>query len=279
TLDRHDTYSGHFDIVQSDGSIIPVESGQENNLYCAIIRATDHRPGEDIKEKAAKLRHDMKLQIQHNLEKYSDVLKLQIGYEEFYKTGAKYTKAGVAKRSQTEGLQTREGGYLQSIALLKDCSIARTYRLGFVDKYKCLKNQQRWERTNNSDANTDRNRSHFDYNGAVKAEHIPAKDAVKKALRMVKEHSEIGENLRKKNPKLHKMMESVETDPNGENLLAMEVLTDHQRLALTSGSSKESKQCRDLLCGSIFNGDVEKMIKQSIILAHPVTSQSLRKDA
>ncbi|KAG5267309.1 hypothetical protein AALO_G00220320 [Alosa alosa] len=75
------------------------------------------------------------------------------------------------------------------------------------------------------------------------------------------------------------MIENVDKHPNGENLLAMEVLTVHHRQALTTGNSHESHRCRKLISKILVSGDVDKMIKQSLILAHPVTSQSLRDDA
>lgn len=37
--------------------------------------------------------------------------------------------------------------------------------------------------------------------------------------------------------------------------------------------------CRDLVSDTLVSGDAEKMIKLSLILAHPVTSQNLRDDA
>lgn len=56
-------YTGHFDIVQSDGSIIPVESKKQNCLYHAIVQATDKGQGDPIHERVTKLRGDVQKEV------------------------------------------------------------------------------------------------------------------------------------------------------------------------------------------------------------------------
>ncbi|MEQ2313255.1 hypothetical protein AMECASPLE_039856, partial [Ameca splendens] len=52
-------YSGHFEILRSDGSVIPVNSEGQNCLYHAVVQATSQSPA-DLKQRAEKLRNEVK---------------------------------------------------------------------------------------------------------------------------------------------------------------------------------------------------------------------------
>ncbi|XP_063074230.1 trichohyalin-like [Engraulis encrasicolus] len=123
------------------------------------------------------------------------------------------------------------------------------------------------------------NKGDVDRNSPVNADHVPPKSAFQKARRILEENSQESQNLKEKNPKLYEIIQNARNDARGDNLLAMEVLTSHHRQALTTGNYLESQRCRELVCNSAVSGDGEKMIKLSLILAHPMTSQNLREDA
>lgn len=75
------------------------------------------------------------IQVQTDFHKYSNVLKLQRGYDEAYKNPGKYAITGGAKRSRDDSYQKSEQAHLQSIMQMTDFNLAKTYRLGFVGKY------------------------------------------------------------------------------------------------------------------------------------------------
>jgi len=50
--------------------------------------------------------------------------------------------------------------------------------------------------------------------------------------------------LKNKNPELNKLISSIKTDINGQNLIAMEVLGQDHRRALTTGPSSRSQMAR-----------------------------------
>ncbi|XP_041934787.1 uncharacterized protein LOC121697358 [Alosa sapidissima] len=271
-------YKGHFDIVESDGSITPVMSKNQNCLYHAIIQATENTQGDDLNEKAVKLRSDVQKDVQGNLEKYRNVVKLQKGYEASYTNSGKYAIKGGqrGKRKILDKQATNELTQMNSeFEIMKKKALAKTYRLGSVGKYNWLKNQRNMHKTNNDGA--DNNKPI--YTSVVNADHIPPIDTIKKAFEEVKKDPEKEKELSRKNPKLYKMIEDVVEHPYGNSLLVMEVLTVHHIQALTTGNSHKSHRCRELISKTLVSGDVEKMMKQSLILAHPVTSQSLRDDA
>lgn len=75
----------------------------------------------------------------------------------------------------------------------------------------------------------------------VNADHIPPKNSLKKAYEMLQqpENLEQAERLQREQPKLYQMLTE-----NGNLGLCREVLTEHHKQILTTGSSKESKQIR-----------------------------------
>lgn len=71
--------------------------------------------------------------MQGNLDKYSNILKLQKGYEATYTSKGKYTIVGGQRPTQDD--TDKDHGYDQNLAEMRDYDIARTLRLGYVDKY------------------------------------------------------------------------------------------------------------------------------------------------
>ncbi|XP_044206348.1 uncharacterized protein LOC122981723 isoform X1 [Thunnus albacares] len=264
TLQEPQFYSGHFDIVQDDGTVVNVNSEHQNSLYHAIAQATGSDRS-DLKGAAVKLHEKVKNEVQENFASYTPILKLQRGYDYSHKNPGKYTITGGAKpggASHSELLTKEE--YLKSTSFIEtdECDIIRSYKLASVEKYKRLRNARGSE--NNS--------------GTVNADHVPSKDSIRKAWERTKDKPELQEQLKNSNPKLYEMIENIKDDKNGLNLIAMEVLAKDHKRALTMGASHQAKKCRELLAESLVSGDVETMLKQSMIVAHPLTSQELMAD-
>ncbi|XP_042263836.1 uncharacterized protein LOC121895074 [Thunnus maccoyii] len=257
-------YSGRFDIVQDDGTVVNVNSEHQNCLYHAIAQATGSDRS-DLKGAAVKLHEKVKNEVQENFASYTPILKLQRGYDYSHKNPGKYTITGGAKpggASHSELLTEEE--YLKSTSFIEtdECDIIRSYKLASVEKYKQL-----------IDARQSKNNR-----GTVNADHVPSKDSIRKAWERTKDKPELQEQLKNSNPKLYEMIESIKDDNNGRNLIAMEVLVKDHKRALTMGASHQAKKCRELLAESLVSGDVETMLKQSMIVAHPLTSQELMAD-
>ncbi|CAB1318032.1 unnamed protein product [Coregonus sp. 'balchen'] len=85
--------------------------------------------------------------------------------------------------------------------------------------------------------------------GVVEADHIPPKSSLKQA----RDQQSQMKDLQQKNPKLYDMINSIGSDSNGENLPTMRLLAD-----------------------TLVSGDVEKSLKFSFIMAHPIASDQLR---
>ncbi|XP_067449614.1 uncharacterized protein [Thunnus thynnus] len=257
-------YSGHFDIVQDDGTVVNVNSEHQNSLYHAITQATGSDRS-DLKGAAVKLREKVKNEVQENFASYAPILKLQRGYDYSHKNPGKYTITGGARpRGASHSELLTEEEYLKSTSSIKpgECDVIRSYKLASVEKYKWL-----------IDARQSKNNS-----GTVNADHVPPKDSIRKAWERTKDKPELQEQLKNSNPKLYEMIESIKDDNNGRNLIAMEVLAKDHKRALTTASSHQAMKCRELLAESLVSGDVETMLKQSMIVAHPLTSQELMAD-
>ncbi|KAM9516901.1 uncharacterized protein ACWYII_044168 isoform 2-T2 [Salvelinus alpinus] len=261
-------YSGHFDIIQ-DGKVIPVSSENKNCLYHALAQATSNRSEDEIKSQAVNLRNNVKDQIKGNLQDYSEMVKTQKANDALERNHGKYAiVGGVGKRTQSDD----EKEYEQDIRPMKkfpysssginEEDIAFTYHLGFVGPYKRVKNTKYY-----SDNMGER--------GIMEADHIPPKSS----LKLARDQKSQMKNLQQKNPKLYDMINSIVSDQNGENLLTMRVLKQHHRIALTTGNSKTSVSCRKLLADTLASGDVEKSLKYSFIMAHPIASNQLRDKA
>ncbi|KAF5889868.1 uncharacterized protein DAT39_020426 [Clarias magur] len=110
----------------------------------------------------------------------------------------------------------------------------------------------------------------------VEADHIPPKSCLKDLHGLINTNPEIKDLLQTKNKALYNLVMGMKNDQNGRHKVCMNALYwDHQS-ALTSGSSLESQACRELLTRTFANGDVEKAIKLSLIMAHPECSDRIR---
>ncbi|CAK6980120.1 uncharacterized protein LOC122981723 isoform X2, partial [Scomber scombrus] len=203
--------------------------------------------------------------VQENLAAYAPTLKLQKGYDDSHKNPGKYAITGGAKPKEPDLITNEE--YLKSISSVKtdEYDSIKSYKLGYVGEYKRLLDARRSDNNNNSSR-------------TANADHIPPKNSVGQAWNRIKDKPELREQLKNRNPKLYEMIEGIKDDNNGRNLVAMEVLAVDHRCALTTASSQHAKKSRQLIAESLVSGDVERMLKQSMILAHPVTSQELLAD-
>ncbi|CAB1318246.1 unnamed protein product [Coregonus sp. 'balchen'] len=117
--------------------------------------------------------------------------------------------------------------------------IAYAYQLGLVGPYKRVKNTRLIS-------------EYMGERGVVEADHIPPKSSLKQA----RDQQSQMKDLQQKNPKLYDMINSIGSDSNGENLPTMRLLAD-----------------------TLASGDVEKSLKFSFIMAHPIASDQLRDKA
>ncbi|XP_048010494.1 uncharacterized protein LOC125244454 [Megalobrama amblycephala] len=236
-------YSGHFDIIA---------------LYDAVAQATGSKT-EDPKKEALILREKVKNEIQTNFESYTPLLILQRGYDFCQKNPRKYDITGGSQKETNVALQE----YLQSVRFIKSDKriLIKMYHLGFVGEYNSVQSAQRSSKNNTATLNTS---------------HIPPKDSIRLA-QMAIEDPNSGSEIKNKNPELYKLISSIKTDNNGLNLIAMEVLGQDHRQALTTGPSSRSQVARKLLADTMISGDVELLLKRCMILHHPRTSRKLRE--
>ncbi|XP_016328326.1 uncharacterized protein LOC107677803 [Sinocyclocheilus anshuiensis] len=251
-------YSGRFDIVQDDGRIVSVNSDHQNALYHAVAQATGSET-KDLQKEALILRIKVKNEIQTNLESYTPLLILQRGYDFCHKNPSKYSITGRSIKKTDVALQK----YLQSVKFIRSGEriLIKMYHLGFVGEYKSVVSAQR------SSKNT---------TGTLNTSHIPPKDSIRLAESVIDNQNSVSK-LKNKNLPLYKLISSIKTDSNGWNLIAMEVLGQDHRRALTTGPSSRSQKARKLLADSIISGDVELLLKRCMILHHPLASQKLRE--
>ncbi|CAM4573302.1 unnamed protein product [Leuciscus chuanchicus] len=251
-------YSGHFDIVQDDGKIISVNSDHQSALYHAVAQVTGSKT-EDPKKEALILREKVKNEIQTNIESYKAMLILQRGYDFSHKNPRKYDITGGIKKETDGALQK----YIQSVKFIRSDEriLIKIYHLGLVGEYNSVQSARRSSKNNTGTLNTS---------------HIPPKDSIRLALTFKENPNSVSE-FKNKNPELHKLISSIKTDNNGQNLIAMEVLGQDHRRALTTGPSSRSQMARKLLADTMISGDVELLLKHSMILHHPFTSQKLRE--
>ncbi|KAJ8263020.1 hypothetical protein COCON_G00154770 [Conger conger] len=131
--------------------------------------------------------------------------------------------------------------------------------LGSADRYKyILKNKRPFTREG--------------YVYHVEADHIPPLQSLHRA----REQREFP-LLKYKNPNLYRIVMEMKTDPPGQERLTVQVPTDLHRAALSSGNSTASTECRLLLARRIASGETTLMLKQAFIIAHPFSSQQIRR--
>ncbi|RXN12430.1 hypothetical protein ROHU_010113 [Labeo rohita] len=250
-------YSGRFDIVQDDGRIVSINSNDQNTLYQAVAQATGTET-KDLKKEALMLQNKVKNEIQTNLETYTPQLILQRGYDFCHKNPGKYSITGGSQKKADVVMQK----YLQSVKFIRSGEqiLIKMYHLGFVGEYKSVVSVRR------SSKNTT----------PLHTSHIPPKDSIRLAQMVIENPNSLSE-FKSKNPVLYELISSIKTDDSGWNLIAMEVLGQDHRQALTTGPSSHSQMARKLLADTIISGDVELLLKRCMILHHPLTSQKLRE--
>ncbi|XP_060768159.1 uncharacterized protein LOC132875403 [Neoarius graeffei] len=250
-------YGGHFDLIQEDGRIISVSSDPQNALYHAVAQATGNET-EDPKKEALVLREKVKKEIQTNLELYTPMLNLQRGYDFSHKNPRKYSITRGSHKEADVALQE----YFQSVKFIRsdDRILIRVNHLGFVGENKRVLSARK------SSKNT---------TGILNTSHIPPKDSIRQAWMFMENSGSVTE-FRDKNLELYKLISSIKTDNNGQNLIAMEVLGQDHKRALTTGPSDRSQMARKLLADTMITGDVELLLKRCMILHHPLTAQKFR---
>ncbi|XP_060731383.1 uncharacterized protein LOC132849163 isoform X3 [Tachysurus vachellii] len=108
--------------------------------------------------------------------------------------------------------------------------------------------------------------------GVVEADHIPPKSCLIKLIR----NPEMAKSLKTNNKAVYDLVMSMRKDQNGKKQLCMNAFYSDHRRALTTGYSHESRASRDLQTNTLASGDMEKMLMQSFILAHPTCSDHIR---
>ncbi|KAK2859990.1 hypothetical protein Q7C36_004156, partial [Tachysurus vachellii] len=108
--------------------------------------------------------------------------------------------------------------------------------------------------------------------GVIEADHIPPKNSLIKLI----EDPEMAKSLKTNNKAVYDFVMSMRKDQNGKKQPCMNVFYSDHRRALTTGNSHESIACRDLQTNTLASGDMEKVLKQSFILAHPTCSDHIR---
>ncbi|KAK6290941.1 hypothetical protein J4Q44_G00386600 [Coregonus suidteri] len=98
----------------------------------------------------------------------------------------------------------------------------------------------------------------------------------KSSLKLARDQQSQMKDTSTEESKAYDMINRIGSDSNGENLPTMRVLKQHHRNALTTGASKASVICRKLQADTLVSGDVEKSLKFSFIMAHPIASDQLR---
>ncbi|KAM6903060.1 uncharacterized protein FYW49_016568 [Xenentodon cancila] len=265
-------YTGHFEILNKDGSVTRVHSEAQNCLYHAVAQVNSKVPS-DLKKQAVVLRNIVKSSLLQDKSKYAAVLKLQRGYEETYTSPAKYTIIGGGKKTQHEAKERFKDGLnrteMEDLPE-NDVSIIKTYNLGLVGKSDDIKGLRRAAGRANGKANNCNSSS------PVNADHIPPINTFQRAHQMLQkaENRDQKEKLMKEHPQLYAIISE-----KGNHGLCREVLTHHHRVALTTGNSKEAHKIRAKLADVLLSGDNVKLMKMSLIVANPEMSESLRKDA
>ncbi|XP_041864820.1 uncharacterized protein LOC121654659 isoform X2 [Melanotaenia boesemani] len=256
------SYTGHFELLRPDGSVVPVHSEGQNCLYHAVVQASSKNKA-DLKQEAASLRNQVKDSIQQNPQRYTAALKLQRGYEAASKSLGKYSITGGARKERDE---IREQ-YQQVLNKIKNKDpnihdVIKAYNLGLVGAYADVIGVRRENTSANNNTGL-----------VVNADHIPPQDSFKKAYQELARTGKLDE-FKQKHPGLSSLI-----DETGNRGLCREVLAEHHQRALTTGNSSESRRIREKLTEVVLSGDTVKVMKMSLIVANPDMSESLRKDA
>ncbi|XP_035286414.1 uncharacterized protein LOC118234145 isoform X2 [Anguilla anguilla] len=196
-------------------------------------------------------------ELNQNLPRYAGLVRCQKSYEEWRKTPGQYAVIGGAgqKRKKT----AKDDDYKNMISEMKaheyspgisEYDIAVEHDLGYVGPYEDLKNTTECERK------------------TVEKDHFIPTDTLAKARKNV--------DLKKlQNSKLYDLVKIEDKNLH----LAMQVLYQDHRIALTTGRSSCADKCRALLADTLLHRDAETLLKQTMIMANPISSQMLRTEA
>ncbi|XP_041926672.1 uncharacterized protein LOC121690257 [Alosa sapidissima] len=258
---EHQPFSGHFEVLNADGTFSQVLSDGQNCLFHAVAQATSHgrKDVNDLRRDASKLRSEVHQEIQQNMSNYAPLLKLQRGYEESCRNPGLFTIGGGTRQTRREGRRNFMEAINSSPLSNEQREECKNLHLGLVGEHGDL---------------TGRNQQPGDNQHKREADHIPPKDCYKKVSGTLARNPQLSEEFQKNNPKFFE-----ELNKSPYFLLCMKVRKEHHRQALTTGNSTESQICRNEMSQALSKGDVETTLKMSFITAHPETSQWLRQDA
>ncbi|XP_064201509.1 uncharacterized protein LOC135260227 isoform X1 [Anguilla rostrata] len=261
-------HEGHYSIIHPDGSEIPVISNGQDCLYHAVIQATTTGQEQDIQQRAALLRYRVQSELNQNLPRYAGLVRCQKSYEEWQKTPGQYSVIGGGLKRQKTDNKFNDEDYKNTISEMKaheyspgttEYEIAVKYHLGYVGTYEDLKNTIESGRKIVE-------KDHFIPNGTLAIARTK-KYALKKLKNSGQtEHSNLYTLVTKE-------------DKNGNLHLAMQVLYQDHRIALTTANSRGAPECRALLADTLLSGDGETLLKQAMIMANPISSQNLKRHA
>ncbi|MCJ8731135.1 hypothetical protein PDJAM_G00195870 [Pangasius djambal] len=244
--------SGHIDIIRPDGSRETVKSSNQNCLFHAVIQATTNDPNNVVLQKAKELRRKVSDEILLKPNKYVDAVKIQNIFNMTNSSNKYKIQAGVRECDLEQ--------YTKYTKNKTPKQIIEEYKLGKVGDHKCLLDMEKPTA------------------GVVEAQHIPPKSTWTEVLHLIKTNPEISSSLDRKNKEAFYLMMKMKHDPNGKMQLCMNTLSSDRRRALISGNSAESRACRHFLTSIFSSGDTEKVLKLSLIMAHPQCSDHIWND-
>ncbi|KAJ8253688.1 hypothetical protein COCON_G00203000, partial [Conger conger] len=262
---------GHYTIIHPDGYEIPVFSDGQNCLYHAVIQATTTGQEQDIRQQSELLRNAVQRELNQNLSGYAGLVRLQKHYDEWQKTPGQYSVIGGGtkrRKTITTGCKNEmiDEDYKRVISPMKtheyspgtsEYQIAEVLHLGYVGTYEDLRNTIKCER------------------GTVEKDHFIPTDTMTRARKNIGDLKNLKNSKQAEHSNLYTLV--TKEDKNGH--LAMQVLYQDHRVALTTGASKCASECRALLADTLLSGDGEALLKQAMIMANPISSQNLRKHA
>ncbi|KAK2859991.1 hypothetical protein Q7C36_004157 [Tachysurus vachellii] len=240
--------SGHIDIIRPDGSREIVNSTNQNCLFHAVIQATTKDPNDVVQQKAIELRRKISQEILAKPYKYVEAVKIQNMFNRTNSSNKFKIEAGIRK-----GDQEKFERFIKENKMTAE-DIINAYHLGKVAEYESLLDMDK------------------PTPGVIEADHIPPKNCFIKLI----EDPEMVKSLQNKKTAVYDFVMSMEKDQNGKKQLCMNAFYSDHRRALTTGYSSESIACRDLQTKTLASGDMEKVLKQSFILAHPTCSDHIR---
>ncbi|XP_061578314.1 uncharacterized protein LOC133444499 isoform X1 [Cololabis saira] len=262
-------HTGHFEILNRDGSVTPVESQGQNCLYHAVVQAT-HPNSPDLEQAAADLRQTTKTYLQQNKPRFAPTLLLHRGYNEACQSGRKYAIEGGGRKTQAEARRRFKDTLNQTdIGGGEDAEQIKKHNLGLTGRLHDVKALRRETRPTGERLDNNENRN----SSPVEADHIPPRNSIQKVYETLKSEDKLDEFKEKNRGLSHILHEG------GNRGLCMEVRAEDHKRALTTGASHQARAVRSKITDVFLSGDPVKLIKMSVIASHPVTSEELRKDA